>query len=210
MTKKNGGKVIQMLTPENYIRKRSRDLPVWECLINADWEKSGMANVVVARRHANGNITYCLYMVDLLCLGVKDTLFSFNTPLFEYKEFVEEKMEHLKMITINYTLAHNVVYAAVEFAEEYGFKPHKDFIATTRYHLSEDNEEVELIDIGCGRDGKPLYVQGPFDNSQKVKQTIAQLDRTAGPGNYDYILAGDEGRNDEQDDDEDEWDEDKE
>jgi argininosuccinate synthase len=148
-------------------------------------------------------------MVDLLCLGVKDTLFSFNSPLFEYKVFVEEKMEHLEMVTVDYTLAHNVVYAAVEFAEKYGFKPHKDFIATTRYHLKEDNEEVELIDIKCGKNGKPVYVQGPFDDSQKVKQIIAQLDRTAGPGNYDYILAGDEEWNEEQDDDEDNWDNDE-
>lgn len=38
--------------------------------------------------------------------------------------------------------------------------------------------------IGFGRDGKPFYFSGPYDNPRKVVQT---LERTCGPGNYDYV-----------------------
>jgi len=61
MANKNKGKVIQMLSPENYIRKKARTLPIYECWLNTDWEESGMATVVIARRHTNENITFCLY-----------------------------------------------------------------------------------------------------------------------------------------------------
>ena len=38
MAKKKKGKVIQMLSPENYIKQRARTLPIYECRINSDWE----------------------------------------------------------------------------------------------------------------------------------------------------------------------------
>ena len=77
MAKNTGGKVIQMLSPENYIRKKARSLPIHECTINSHWEESGLANISIARRHTNGNITSCFYLIDLLCLGVKDTHYIF-------------------------------------------------------------------------------------------------------------------------------------
>ena len=72
MTKKSKGKVLQMLSPENFIRNKARSLPIFECLVNADWEEGKLADMVVARQHTNGNITAGLYQVDLACLGVKD------------------------------------------------------------------------------------------------------------------------------------------
>jgi len=73
---KNKGKVIQMLSPENYIRKKARMLPIYECWLNNDWEVSGAASIIIARRHTNENITFYLYLVDLYCLGVKDSFYS--------------------------------------------------------------------------------------------------------------------------------------
>ncbi|MGV8138982.1 MAG: hypothetical protein AB2L20_27605 [Mangrovibacterium sp.] len=201
MVKKKGGKIIQLLTPENYIRKKSRDLPIVECTVNSGWEKSGMATVTVARGHSNGNITYCLYLVDLLCLGVKNTLFSFNTPLFEYSEFKDKQSENLDLIPIDYTLAHNIIFAGVAYAEDYGFKPHKDFSLTTQYHLAEDNDDVEFMDIECGMDGKPTYFRGPDEDDKKINQILAQLERTAGPGNYHFVIGDGDDWSDNDDDD---------
>jgi hypothetical protein len=78
MSKNNKGSVIQMLSPQNYIRKKARSLPIHESWINVDWEDSGMASIIVAGRHTNGNITLCIYMVDLLCLGVNGSFIKFK------------------------------------------------------------------------------------------------------------------------------------
>jgi len=187
MASKNKGKVIQMLSPENYIRKKARSLPIYECWINADWENSGMANIVIARRHTNGNITFCLYLVDLLCLGVKDTFFKFNITETEYRNFLEKLEEEMGMEITGYALVHNIILSGVEFAEEYGFKPYKDFTSVTEFMLEEDNDDIELIEIECGRDGKPLYIQGPFEDAVKSNKIMKQLEHLAGVGNYDFI-----------------------
>ena len=36
-----------------------------------------------------------------------------------------------------------------------------------------------------GKDGMPFFLAGPYDNPQAI---IAKLNKTAGPGNYHYIV----------------------
>jgi hypothetical protein len=45
MAKKKQTQQVQQLSPENYIRQKARNLPVFECMINEDWEVSKMASV---------------------------------------------------------------------------------------------------------------------------------------------------------------------
>lgn len=187
MAKANSGKVIRMLSPGNYIRNKARTLPLYECLVNTGWEKSKMVHVVVARRHPNGNLTACFYLVDLMCLGVKDSFYMFNIPIHEYKEKIKIIGEGLDMRPVSYELAHNIVFASLEFAEEFGFSPHKDFTSITCFMLEEDTDNIELLEIECGFDGKPAYIRSPFDNQAKVNNIIARLEKTAGPGNYIII-----------------------
>lgn len=188
MTKKSKGKVLQMLSPENYIRNKARSLPIFECLVNADWEEGKLADMVVARQHTNGNITAGLYQVDLACLGVKDTAYFFNIPLLEYREKFEVFMNMKDGFEkINYVLAHNIIYAGLEFADEYEFKPHKDFTSITQYILDEDTDDIPLIEIECGVDGLPAFTKETLIDEREDKKIIAHLDRVAGPGNY-YLI----------------------
>ena len=180
-----------MLSPENYIRQRARTLPLYECVINDDWEESGVGNLIVSRKHSNGNLTMGMFLVDLKCLGVKDALYRQNMYEHEYREIISEAGKTLNMVTIPYPLAHNIVYAGIEFAEEFGFQPHKSF-NVAQYILEEDSDDIELIDIECGIEGKPAYVRGPLDTDLKQARVIAQLEKTAGPGNYIFIDDDDE------------------
>jgi len=97
-----------MLSPENYIRKKSRTLPIYECTINSDWEESLIAQISIARQHTTGNVTACFYLVDLLCLGVKDSDFMFNAPMHAYREHIENVGTKLDISKIDYDLAHKL------------------------------------------------------------------------------------------------------
>jgi hypothetical protein len=95
--------------------------------------------------------------------------------------------------TAPYTLVHNIIFAAIEFADEYGFKPHMDYTSVAQFILEEDNDDVELMDIECGKDDKPLYVRGPYETEIQANKIIAQLERKAGPGNYEVVWQPEEG-----------------
>ncbi len=202
MAKKNSGKVIQMLSPENYIRTKARTLPLYECWINDDWEETKQVGCIISRKHNNGNISYCFYVVDLLCLGLKYTHFMFNESLSQYNDFIAESKEDVFFEPADYVLVHNIIHAGIEYAEEYEFKPHKDFTSLTQYFLEEDNDDIELMDIECGdEDGRPVYLYSSSTTTARENdRIIAQLERTAGPNNYSLINEDDIDEDDFEDD----------
>ena len=53
------------LSPENYIKTKSRLLPINKCYITKDWKQQGMGNIIVARIHRSGNFTFGGYLIDL-------------------------------------------------------------------------------------------------------------------------------------------------
>ena len=184
---KGKGKVVQMLSPENYIRKRARNLEIHECWINQNWKDLGQAEIILVRRHSNGNFTVGLFLVDLYCLGIRDAGFNFNILPTELEEFMDTYQEHIDLEEIDYVLAHNILFSALEFAEEYGFKPCKDFTSTMQYFLEEHTDDIELMEIECGKNGKPLFISSPAMSRTEVANILAHLEKTVGEGNYYYV-----------------------
>jgi hypothetical protein len=211
--KKSSAKQKQVLSPENYIRKKARNLPIDKCYINSRWKQEGMAQIIVARKHSNGNYTHGFYLVDLLCLGVRDTFYYYNSSDDELKSLINEMSFGVKMIEVDYTLVHNIIYAAIEYADALGFKPHKVFNTTSRFILEEDTEDVELIDVECGLKGKPTFVRPHSFADAQANSIINQLNKSVGAGNFDVIIPGTYNDDEKYDDLEDEgwtdvWDDD--
>jgi len=173
------------MSPEKYVRTQARTLPIFECVINDDWQTSGLCNIIVARQHKTGNVTIGIYLIDMYCLGVKGAQFDFNLYLDEY----EDIKSRFSGDVCDYVLAHNIIFGAIAYAEDYGFKPHKDF-ETARFILDEDDEDVPLMELEFGLNGKPHYVSGPYDDSVKINNILAILERTAGEGNFTFTNLG--------------------
>ena len=144
----------KQLSPENYIKIKARTLPIDACYINSDWKENGLANVFVVRKHTNGNFTFGVYLVDLFALGTKDTFFNFNQP----QEVLNNLIFRANIVKTDYNLAHNIIFGANEFAEENGFKIHKDFEKLTKYILEIDDDTIPIIEIEFGKDGKPFVI----------------------------------------------------
>lgn len=188
--------MAKQLSPKQYIQTKARSLPVYKCYVNKDWETAHMAQVLVMRRHVNGNITAGIYLIDLWCLGVKDTTYFFNLTQAEILERFGDGFD--KMFSEEeYGLVHNIVYAGHDFALDYGIKPHADF-AVTKFILEEDDDSIELVEIEVGDNDKPhLFVQQPGQFSE----ALAKLKKNAGEGNYFYTIAGEDDRDEETDED---------
>lgn len=178
--------------PAKIIKQRARKLPLHKCLVSKDWEESGLPNVMVSRKHANGHYTVGFYLVDLLCLGVKDTHFRFNIAEHEFEDLLDTAINKAEMMEVDYNLAHNIVFAGYEFALDFGFKAHKDFEKTTKFILEKDDENVPLIDIECGADGTPHYFQTELDNATYAGKVIRALDKNLGEGNYHVTRLADQ------------------
>lgn len=58
--------------------------------------------------------------------------------------------------------------------------------------LEEDTDAIELLEIECGRDGKPFFVKTEEMSEKEANKIINQLEKAVGKGNFDFLLVDDE------------------
>ncbi len=161
----------------------ARRLPIAECWINPDWKKKGLVTIVVARQHKNGCFTFASFLVDIFCLGVKQTMFAINEPPIEYRSKIDYLFTTQQRVPVDYVVAHNIIYGGIAYAEELGFKPEKDW-ALTQYVLEYDDDAVDLIELEFGQNGRPFYIAGPYDKSFEVRQ---KLEKAVGANGFEFV-----------------------
>lgn len=183
MSKKNqkGNNLIQNLGPDSYIRKFGRSLSLEACYINEGWEQAGIADIIVVRSKKSGKKVIGVYLVDVYCLGLKNTFYRIDMPDDEIEDIVTGINGDTVHLKTDPDLAFNIIYGGIEYAEDLGFSPHKDFKVSE--YLLPDVEDVPYIDIEFGRNGRPFFMAGPHDNTGKIINT---LNKTIGEGNYDF------------------------
>ena len=169
-----------------YHVRQARNYPFDGCWIQRDWQDSGLAVIVIARSQPNGNIVFGNYLVDYYCLGLKNTYFNIDIAPGEFRRSLLPRMfENVgQPMEISPALAHEIIYGAIEYADRYGFKPQRDF-RDSQYILDLPDVHPRSGRVEFGKDGKPFYVSGPYDNADRI---VSQLMRTAGEGNFDYLM----------------------
>ena len=208
--RKQTSKQMQAKGPVSVLQhvRRARSYPIEGCWIMPGWEEGGMAVIVVARRQTNGNIVYGNYLMDYYCLGLKNTFFNADIPAGQFRrEILPEVMQGNEPQEISPALAHEIIYGAIEYARQYGFRPQRDY-RRTRNILDPPGTYPSTGAIEFGREGKPLFISGPYDN---VDAILRQLGRTAGEGNYNFMVGlggplSDEVEIDDEWEEDDEWD----
>lgn len=161
--------------------------PVMECWVNEDWEDPAALNqVVVARRNPMTGVVYAsVILVDRACLGVKN---AYASNFVDAGQFRRELLSHIRqsqeLVRINFNLAAAIVEAGLEYAAQFGFRPHRDY-RDASILLKDANPGAVDVEIPVGgEDGKPFFVAGPYDNVDRI---IAKLLRQLGPDGFHYL-----------------------
>lgn len=173
------------------IASQTAQYPIQACYINTNWESTHLAQITIVRHLSNDNITLAAYLVDTMCLGVKDVMMHHDLPGFKYREFMERYYDLASsgQIECSVDFAHQLIYQAIDYAAQFGLKPHKDFNRSQKFLIPRE-ELTEAHEFSFGQDnGKPLFIQGPYDN---VRAIMKKLEKAVGAGNFDYILEFDE------------------
>ena len=163
--------------------------PIHECLIPNDMFVSGMGELVVARRIPNGDIAISAFVIDIFCLGVKDAMFMV-IPEREYEHRIKGRMlatGSRGFEKLHQTCAKKLLDGAVDYAKELGFAPHPDY--------KNANEIFGDIDAGAcpvkytyGKEGKPFYMNGPYESPADIDRIINTLTKKCGTGGFNTVL----------------------
>ena len=119
----------QPLSPEKFLREKARGLEIGKCYVSRDMKTYGEGHVVVSRLHKGGKVSVAFYLVDIYCVGVKDSFYKLRMDEYEFEELID-RMSIDNVQECSYEEAHNWVYGAVAFAEEAGIQPDKSFNLT--------------------------------------------------------------------------------
>lgn len=132
---------------------------------------AGVALVLVARAGRHDRVSACGYLVDTFCLGVKNTIGPEQMRRRDLPSFVRTYFMALPSPALRapIDLAQHLVHGAVAFAAGLGFDPHPDF-AAARGHLGDLRGPCAIT---FGREGRPLYVAGPFDDPIAVLEKLS-------------------------------------
>ena len=141
----------------------------------AESRDSGVALVLAARPSGHGRLTTSSYLVDTWCLGVKNAVGPKRIGNRELEALRRQYYARWRSpgIPIPLELAQHLVLGAVEFARRLGFEAHKDFKDARPMLGSWEGPSA----ITFGMHGRPHYINGPYDNPQRV---LATLERTVG------------------------------
>jgi hypothetical protein len=158
--------------------------PIVESLVPENLWDEGIGNLFIARRHPNGQIACAVFLVDTYCLGAKNAYWKIIAES-EYADSVKKanRVGRLEKVSPEYFA--KLVHDAVEYAQSLGFPPHPDY-RHARALLQGIDMSLCADTFEFGKDGKPFYVNGPYDSPEKMK-VIAHRVRAAGG---DFVLMG--------------------
>ena len=167
--------------------RSSGNWPLHECLLTKEWQEEGaITQILVARRSPLGQIATGTFLVDLGCLGVKSAFASLFHSRREYEQKLRAMItSHQEMIQADLDLVAKIIREAIAYAKELGFKPDPDYRDAMLVLGDADPDACDVpVPLG-GRDGRPFYIAGPYDNVDRV---MAKLMRKLGPDGFTYLI----------------------
>ena len=161
-----------------------------EALRSANLFDLGWGYLVMSRCKADGRVEAGFFLLDVLCLGVKDAGFYDFPSIADYQEgLVDRLFPDGSSVRMTPEAARKLIEEAISYARGLGFSPGADFKKASRVFggiISANGAEQFVF----GRDGKPFYVQGPSDSPARVERILRALEARCGEGGYHYIIAG--------------------
>jgi hypothetical protein len=151
----------------------------------------GMGYVVVARFKGSGAAELGVFLLDTCCLGVKN---AFYTVVWseEYEGTLDRIFAEQPSVKVSPESARKLVEDSVAYAQGFGLNRHPDYKQAARVFGGIDAQACQES-FAFGREGKPLYVQGPNDSPAFVEHVLSQLRCHCGPDGYHFLILSDSG-----------------
>lgn len=147
-------------------------------------EGQGLVTVLVAADSARSTKAQVAgFLLDVWCLGVKNALPPepmSPSRLNAYRQAYFSAYE--RHVQVPAELVRALVFGAAAYAHEIGFDPEADFEAAAAV-LGEPSDPCP---IRFGREGKPFYVNGPYDDPEAIVRTLR---RTVGVDGFHHAVA---------------------
>jgi len=131
---------------------------------------AGIALLLVARTSLGDRVSVCGFLLDTFCLGVKNVIGPHEMRRRDLSIFARQYFMAFPAppLSAPIELAQHLVLGSAAFAADLGFSAHPGFEAARGHLGALDGPSA----ITFSREGRPLYVPGPFDDPAAVMETL--------------------------------------
>ena len=162
-------------------------VPILHCMATSEVWEEGIGHVLISRQVHGGNVAFVAFLVDMYCLGVKDVIMQI-APRARYDASIYDKLVHQsRCIELAPECARKLVEGAVQYAADLGLPPSSDY-HTARLIFGDINADACTDEFQYGKDGKPFFVAGPYDDYTRCQQVLRTLQSHCGEGGYHFLL----------------------
>jgi hypothetical protein len=165
--------------------------PLLRCFMAQDDGGQGMPQVVVSRLLPDGTVACSVFLLDLYCLGVKDAFLRVVTRGEFENELLGGFESRFGVTELTAACARKLVEGAVEYARNLGFSPHADY-AEAKAIFGDIDPAACAKEFKYGKDGKPLFIPGPFDTPARCERIVRTLTEHCGPDGFNTLVIADE------------------
>ncbi|MCI5211379.1 MAG: hypothetical protein D3910_21930 [Candidatus Electrothrix sp. ATG2] len=182
-------KSLMAVVNHKLAKQKAFNAPIYEC-----WESEqifdtskmvGMGSVIMTRKTSDNNILMSVFLVDIYCLGIKNSMVKFFSEE-KYRDFLAQMPEG-KIKKIHPACARKLVEESEQYAAGLGFSPHNDYREAQKIFGDIDSATCPRS-FEFGKDGKPYYLAGPFDKPRFRRNVLNTLEKKCGPDGYHYTL----------------------
>ncbi len=118
---KKRGALRRAVGPSPYSKlKQAGDIEA--CYINEGWEEEGIASILVLRALPGGGYVMGAFLVDFMCIGLKDCWGRIDISKSEFRESLERMRERMDVVRISAEEAWELVAGGVRWSQENGFR----------------------------------------------------------------------------------------
>lgn len=169
--------------------RQAAQYPILHCLASQVLLDQGLGSVFLSRALPNGSVAFANFLVDRYCLGVKN-VHADVVGKFTYESKILHTMrQQMEGREITPATARKWVESAVDYARNLGFHPHLEYEGAKGIFGSIDPSECQE-ELEFGKDGKPLFINGPRDSMARCRQITNILERSCGKDGYRFVYLG--------------------
>lgn len=150
------------------------NVPFLHCCVRGDIWDQGVGNVIVSRQFPNGPVAVAGFLLDVFCLGVKDVFYNIM-PRSAYEAKVYQKLfDGQPVLHMEPAEAKKLIEGAVQYAADLGIPPHADYAKGKLILADVDSSQCDTT-FEYGRNGRPVFIQGPYDSPAYCEQIFRAL-----------------------------------
>jgi hypothetical protein len=161
--------------------------PILHSRFSDELWSDGMGSVLLSRELPDRSVVVSLFLVDRYCLGVKNAFAEVLSRSAYDDKYVQTRRPGSALQDVTPAAVRKFVESSVAYAAELGLQPHPDY-HKAKLLFGDIDPSACQDEFEFGKDGKPFYVAGPHETSQRIRQIVYTLTHKFGPDGFHFLI----------------------